>query len=490
MLRIGIPKGTDSHQAKGVTKISQTFTSDGSDIGLAYRIFTWEHKDTDVLVIDVKQGTKSVGRLADKEIQGITPTSVVTGAGTLPYTLDLNVEPRQAKFLATPWQDVRITDLPSGQLTITYTLDTNTTAAHDSWIYLDLVDIVKPTVSISSPANGTTVTTRTPHLDFTANDDQWGSGIAAGSARVSIDDGDPIVPPATLPELRDGAHHITVTVKDHLEGNSGSATSEFTVTTDSVAPMTSATATGTLGDNGWYTGPVAVSLEAQDNPDGSGLGTTFYRIGAGAPQIYGGAPFFVANDGANEVEYWSVDLAGNDETAKPLVVKIDDQLPVVTLTSRNDGDPRYNRPVFDFGAADACSRLASGPALRLSRYDPDKQDWRDAYALEATSGEPLLEPLDDGTYEFSITARDNAGNVGSASYRFSVEAPPIIVAAASPWEGDIVGLYTGPAWIPDEGGSLGSLAWNVTNPAEPEPVTFHDPFGFVVLDTKTDYGVI
>jgi alpha-tubulin suppressor-like RCC1 family protein len=493
MLRIGIPKGTDSHQAKGVTKVSQTFVSDGSDIGVAYRIFTWEHRDTDVLVIDVKKSNgQSVGRLADKEMQGITPTSVVTGAGTLPYTLDLNVEPRQAKYLATPWQDVRITDLAgtAGQtLTITYLLDTNTSAAHDSWVYLDLVDIVKPTVSISAPATGSVVTTRTPALSYSAVDDAFGCGIAAGSARVSIDGGAAMVPSATLPELSDGTHHITLTVKDQ-EGNTGSATSEFTVTTDSVAPTTSATPTGTLGDNDWYRGPVAVSLDAHDNPGGAGLATTFYRIGAGEPQVYGGVPFFIADDGVNEVAYWSVDLAGNDEAAQPLVVKIDDQDPLVTLTSRNDGDSRYNRPVFDFGASDACSQLtSSGLALRLSRYDPGTQAWTDPYTLEATSGEPLPERLDNGTYEFSVTALDKAGNVGTATHRFSVEAPPITVAAPSPWEGDIVGLYAGPAWIPDEGGTLGSLAWIVSNPAESEPITFEDPFGFVVLDTTTDYDI-
>ncbi len=494
MLRVGIPKGTDAHQAKGMSKVSQTFVSDGSDIGVAYRIFTWEHRDTDVLVVDVKnQAGKSVGRLADKEVQGITPTSVVMGTGTLPYTLDLNVEPRQAKYLATAWQDVRITDLATtaGQmLTITYTLDTNTSAAHDSWVYLDLVDIVKPTVTIMSPAEGSVCSTPTPTLVFTAEDDRWGSGLAGGQPVVKVDGHQvTLSPDGTLPHLTDGQHTAEVSGIFDREGNEGRASSTFAVRTDPVAPTTSASAAPEPNASGWNAGPVTVTLGADDQPGGSGVAATFYSVDGGPQQIYVHSPFIIADDGAHVVRYWSADVAGNVEDAKSLSLRIDGHAPAVTLTARNDGDPRYNRPVFEFDATDARSMLAAGPALKLSRYDAAAQEWTDPRPFAADSGEPLPDPLEDGTYRLTVAASDNAGNSGAASCEFSVAAPPIVAQAASPWEGDIVGLYADPAWIPADGGTLGSLAWKVTNPKDPIQVTFADPFGFVVLDTSAGYGV-
>ena len=430
MLRIGIPKGTDSHQAKGITKVSQTFVSDGSDIGLAYRVFTWEHKDTDVLVIDVKRGTTSVGRLADKEAQVIGATSVITGTGAMPYTLDLRVEPRQAKYLATAWQDVRITGLEStvGQtLSITYTLDTNTTAAHDSWVYLDLADIVKPSVSITAPANGSTVTTSTPKLTFSAADDQWGTGLAAGQPVIKVD-GTAVTPAAdgSLPTLLDGPHSVTVSAVDKM-GNSASATSTFIVQSDTTPPTTTATPAGTVGDYGWYTGNASVELSATDDAGGSGVDHTYYSVDGGAQQMYA-APITDLGDGTHTISYWSRDIAGNSETAQSLTLKIDTVTPTVFIPDAPAGWVSHE---VDLGPMSA----AAGPSgIVTYSYNVDNTGWTSAV------GPLTLHIGVDGWHTVAVRTTNGAGiDSTEATCSFGIDTRPPVATVSSPQAEGVTG---------------------------------------------------
>ena len=75
--------------------------------------------------------------------------------------------------------------------------------------------------------------------------------------------------------LSDGVHTFHVYAVDN-DGNV-SATSTYSWTIDTTPPTTSAALSGTAGTNGWYTSPVTVSLSATDS--GSGVATTYYRIG-------------------------------------------------------------------------------------------------------------------------------------------------------------------------------------------------------------------
>ena len=498
MLRFGIPKGTDSHQVKGLTKVTQTFTSDGTDIGLAYRVFTWEHKDVDVLVIDIKgPDGRSVGRLADKEAQSITATKVVLGTGTLPYTLDLNVEPRQLKYKDTGWQDVRITDLGSTlgkQLTISFTLDTNTTAAHDSWVYIDLADIVKPTVSITSPSG--TTSDSTPTLVYAAADDTWGSGLDPTKTVVKVD-GVAVTPApdGSLPQQSDGDHSVSVTVTDRAGNVSATATSAFTVVTDTIDPVTTATLSGTEGNNGWYKSDVQVSLSAYDE-GGSGLAGTFYAIDVGPPIPYGPL-FFVLSDGIHTVSYWSTDVAGNEEAAKTVVIRIDTTPPAIDVAVRPlmdaPTDPpagylpttAYNYPAIDFSAQDTGSGLVS-----------DAQGELDGQQVTPTTPGPLSFELAEGTHTLTVTAVDKAGNETVVPYDFAVDLPahPFTVqpGAADAHEGCSFGLYaddTAATGNTDGNWESKTWQWQVTTDGL-EPFLFEGPVRFVTLPNATAYQVM
>ena len=115
MLRLGEPKGTDSHQVKGVTAVSQQFISDGGDIVVAYRMITLDRRVyEDIFTIDVKDTS-----------------------GTLMYSLRVPNEP----YGVSPWTQVKITGLPAGKtFTLTYTLNNTISASHDTWVYVDQGD--------------------------------------------------------------------------------------------------------------------------------------------------------------------------------------------------------------------------------------------------------------------------------------------------------------------------------------------------------------
>ncbi|MFA5102980.1 MAG: Ig-like domain-containing protein [Candidatus Thermoplasmatota archaeon] len=84
------------------------------------------------------------------------------------------------------------------------------------------------------------------------------------------------------------------------------------------------------GQNGWYVNDVTVTLNATDNE--SGVNITYYRVNATSWEIYT-EPFILSNDGSHIViEYYSVDNAGNEETPKSVVLKIDKTPPEVTLS--------------------------------------------------------------------------------------------------------------------------------------------------------------
>ena len=78
---------------------------------------------------------------------------------------------------------------------------------------------------------------------------------------------------------------------------------------------------------GWVKAAATVSLSATDT--GSWVKNTYYRINGSAPTTYT-APFTVSAEGTTTVEYWSVDGAGNTESAKSTTVRIDKTRPAIT----------------------------------------------------------------------------------------------------------------------------------------------------------------
>jgi hypothetical protein len=82
----------------------------------------------------------------------------------------------------------------------------------------------------------------------------------------------------------------------------------LTVQIDSSAPTTLLAKTGTVGNDGWYRGPVQVSLSATDTR--SGVAASYYTVDGGAAQPYTGA-FTISANAEHQINFWSVDKVGN-----------------------------------------------------------------------------------------------------------------------------------------------------------------------------------
>ncbi len=65
--------------------------------------------------------------------------------------------------------------------------------------------------------------------------------------------------------------------------------------------------------NGWYTGPVDVSMSVYD-PGTAGT-TTYYQLDTGALTVYTGN-FTISSDGVHTLNYYSIDSANNTEPTK------------------------------------------------------------------------------------------------------------------------------------------------------------------------------
>jgi hypothetical protein len=102
---------------------------------------------------------------------------------------------------------------------------------------------------------------------------------------------------------------------------------------DNTPPTTTATTdpADPDGENGWFTTPVEVTLDATDNEGGSGVESTEYSIDGGEFQAYT-APFTVSDEGEHAVEFRSTDADGNVESTKSLQVRIDGSPPETTAS--------------------------------------------------------------------------------------------------------------------------------------------------------------
>lgn len=114
-----------------------------------------------------------------------------------------------------------------------------------------------------------------------------------------------------------------VTVTDNA-GNTATFTSPE-VNIDLTPPTTTAILPGVSQSDEWFASPVTVTLEASDNL--SGVWGSLYIVDGGLTQNYTG-PFTITGDGTHTIEYWSEDVAGNADTHKTRIVRIDSTAPV------------------------------------------------------------------------------------------------------------------------------------------------------------------
>lgn len=154
---------------------------------------------------------------------------------------------------------------------------------------------------------------------------------------------------------------------------------------DDTPPVITASISGTLGDNDWYTSPVSVAFTVTDNE--SAIAST---TGCGTQNFSGDTPSGSAACSATS--------AGGTSN-KTVTFKIDQTVPTVTYANNAGTYNLTDNVAITCSAADAMSGVASTACANVSGM---------AYTFGA------------GSHTYSATATDKAGNVASGSTSFTV----------------------------------------------------------------------
>ncbi len=180
---------------------------------------------------------------------------------------------------------------------------------------------------------------------------------------------------------------------------------------DATPPNTAFSAQGPSSPAGWYRGPVTVTLSPTDAA--SGVATTVHRLDGGAWLTP--TQFIVTGDGSHTLDYYSTDIAGNQETTRTASIPIDTQPPTTTLQigSAPGPDGWYTQSVtITFVVTDA----GSGPDVTYFRLDGGAWLTGTQYILSA-EGQHTLD-------YYSVDRAGNAESIRSASFKVD-RTPPL-----------------------------------------------------------------
>ncbi|TLZ53785.1 MAG: hypothetical protein E6K15_09885 [Methanobacteriota archaeon] len=167
---------------------------------------------------------------------------------------------------------------------------------------------------------------------------------------------------------------------------------------DMIAPVSTASLSGTVGPAEWFLSPVQVTLNASDS--GSGVAAIYDRIDGGSWQPYT-ASMTVGVDGVHTVEYFATDAASNYETIHSVTFKVDTVGPVssAVLSGTLGSGNWFRSPVQVTVSA---SDVGSGVSAIHVRSDGDT--W-------STYTGPLSIPT-DGAHTVDSYATDLVGHDG------------------------------------------------------------------------------
>jgi hypothetical protein len=210
-----------------------------------------------------------------------------------------------------------------------------------------------------------------------------------------------------------GSHTITFWSVDVAGNVEAPKTATFTVTAptpvDSIAPVTASDAVAT------YVTSAAINLTATDA--GSGVANTYYTLDGGTQMT--GTAIAVSTVGSHAITFWSVDVAGNIETAKTASFTVT-EAPVVDVIA----------PVT---SSDAVATYVTSAAINLTATDSGSGVANTYYTLDGgtlTTGTAIAVST-VGTHTISFYSVDVAGNTEIAKTAdFTITEAPVVDVTA------------------------------------------------------------
>ncbi|MBU4347356.1 Ig-like domain repeat protein, partial [Patescibacteria group bacterium] len=195
------------------------------------------------------------------------------------------------------------------------------------------VDNLKPVIDSVMPANSTYVQSAVPEISATLSDTL--SAIDDATIIMTVDTA--VISSSynsttgkvsyAASSLGEGSHSVTVIVSDNA-GNLHSNSWSFIVDTDDPETTLTANPVSPDGSNNWYVTAPTITLTCSDTING--CFKTYYKWGtSGTYAEY--TEILTASEGADTLYYYSIDMAGNEETANNQEFKVDTTDPVVSV---------------------------------------------------------------------------------------------------------------------------------------------------------------
>lgn len=265
----------------------------------------------------------------------------------------------------------------------------------------------------------------------------------------------------TFLEIKNTATSIPVTI-------SPSSIINQSESADLLAPISTSTLTGLMGEIGFYRSDVTVNLSSNDalGGDSSGLLNIRYSLNGGLYEIYSSTtPVIVTAEGQHTIKFYATDRAGNNELEKEVSFVIDKTAPELII--------EFNPTLKDltFTATDTLVTLLSK-------------------SVTSTPKNIKLKLVDKDT---AITASDQAGNMTVLTLKdkdrkniFKAEVKSITYNGLA---ADISKTSFGVMWLLDKQGRLVFLSQNVKSKKDFNVLSLFS-LGKTVLTGKDQNGKI
>jgi hypothetical protein len=232
------------------------------------------------------------------------------------------------------------------------------------------------------------------------------SGVA--SSKYRLDGNEWMLNLGDIKLNTEGTHLIEFQSTDHA-GNT-EPLQVLSIKLDRTPPSSWTNVYGKMGENGWYTSNVNIELDSVDEL--SGPGEIRYSLNLGAWKEYSGE-ILTLGEGANILEYYSIDLAGNPELLNTLIIKIDKNGPVFNITDPIDGYKSETTNVtIEWMALDGPSGI---------EYFIIFLDNGSKYTVKGNTSFTFFN-LTDGHYIVNLLAVDLAGNSNLVTTNFTVNS--------------------------------------------------------------------
>jgi peptidoglycan/xylan/chitin deacetylase (PgdA/CDA1 family) len=282
------------------------------------------------------------------------------------------------------------------------------------------LDTTAPTVSLTSPADGASVSGTIGLTADAADNDKviqvlfYVNGIQVGATNTA-----PFQTSWDSTTIPDGSVNVVAKAMD-ASGNQTSST-PLTVTVnnnaqDSTPPTTTTSCNGLACSTSWYKKAVSLTLAATDPSPGSGVANIVYTTDGTDPTgsngtVYTGAFTLAAT---TTVKYRAYDVAGNAETVRSIVLSIDTVPPTATVSSPSSGATVTGTTYIVAGVSDNVAVVRvwfylDGKALGSRIVTPLQWKWDTTTTTK-------------GTHTLFVIAADAAGNsTTSATTTVSVQ---------------------------------------------------------------------